>query len=42
MDGQVAAIAHVNDLILMTANVKDFSRFKDLRVENWTRIKSEK
>ena len=37
VDGQIAAIAHVNDLILVTANVKDFARFKDLKVENWTR-----
>ncbi len=36
-DGQVAAIASVNDLIVVTANVKDFRRFKDLVVENWSR-----
>jgi len=36
-DGQIAAIAHVNDLILVTANVKDFRRFKDLVVEDWSR-----
>ena len=36
VDGQIAAIAHVNDLTLVTANVKDFALFKDLRVENWT------
>jgi tRNA(fMet)-specific endonuclease VapC len=36
-DGQIAAIARVNDLILMTANVKDFRRFKDLVVEDWSR-----
>lgn len=35
-DGQIAAIAHVNDLILVTANVKDFRRFKDLVVEDWS------
>jgi predicted nucleic acid-binding protein len=37
VDGQIAAFAHVSDLILVTANAKDFSRFKDLRVEDWTR-----
>ena len=37
MDGQIAAIAEVNDLILVTANTKDFSRFKGLTVENWLR-----
>ena len=36
-DGQIAAVARVNDLILVTANVKDFRRFRDLRVENWSR-----
>ena len=36
-DGQVAAIASVNDLIVVTANVKDFRRFKDLVVEDWSR-----
>jgi tRNA(fMet)-specific endonuclease VapC len=35
-DGQIAAIASVNDLILVTANVKDFRRFKDLIVEDWS------
>ena len=36
-DGQIAAIAHVNDLIVVTANGKDFRRFKDLLVEDWSR-----
>jgi tRNA(fMet)-specific endonuclease VapC len=36
-DGQIAAIASVNDLIVVTANVKNFRRFKDLVVENWSR-----
>ena len=36
-DGQIAAIAGANDLILITANVKDFRRFKDLVVEDWSR-----
>jgi tRNA(fMet)-specific endonuclease VapC len=37
VDGQIAAIAHVNELTLVTVNVKDFVRFSDLDVENWTR-----
>ena len=37
VDGQIAAIALVNDLVLVTANVKDFARFKALEVENWSR-----
>jgi tRNA(fMet)-specific endonuclease VapC len=36
-DGQIAAIASVHDLILVTANVKDFRRFKDLAVEDGSR-----
>jgi tRNA(fMet)-specific endonuclease VapC len=36
VDGQIAAIAHVHDLILVTANVKDFARFEGLAVEDWT------
>jgi tRNA(fMet)-specific endonuclease VapC len=36
-DGQIAAIASVNDLIVVTANVKDFRRFKDVVVEDWSR-----
>lgn len=34
-DGQIAAIARVNNLILVTANVTDFSIFEGLQVENW-------
>ena len=37
VDGQIAAIAHVNELILVTVNVKDFARFQDLEVENWSK-----
>jgi len=36
-DGQIAAIAHVNGLILVTINVKDFARFKELQVANWSK-----
>ncbi len=37
VDGQIAAIASVNDLALVTVNVKDFARFKGLSVENWSK-----
>jgi tRNA(fMet)-specific endonuclease VapC len=37
VDGQIAAIAHTQDLTLVTANLKDFAHFKGLRVEDWTR-----
>jgi tRNA(fMet)-specific endonuclease VapC len=34
-DGQIAAIAKVNDLILVTANVSDYETFSDIVIENW-------
>lgn len=37
VDGQIAAIAHINGLTLITVNVKDFARFKELHVEDWSR-----
>jgi tRNA(fMet)-specific endonuclease VapC len=37
VDGQIAAIAHVNGLILATTNDKDFVRFKGLAVRNWSK-----
>ena len=35
IDGQIAAIASVNDLMLVTANKADFRGFKGLRVQSW-------
>ena len=35
VDGQIAAIAHTNGLILVTSNTGDFRAFDDLRVESW-------
>ena len=35
VDGQIAAIARVNNLILVTGNTSDFSMFQGLDVENW-------
>jgi tRNA(fMet)-specific endonuclease VapC len=37
VDGQIAAIARVNGLVLATTNDKDFARFKGLAVENWSK-----
>jgi tRNA(fMet)-specific endonuclease VapC len=34
-DGQIAAIAKINNLILVTRNVADYANFKDLPIENW-------
>ena len=36
VDGQIAAIAHVSRLVLVTLNTRDFSRFADVKVENWS------
>ncbi|MEO8096775.1 MAG: type II toxin-antitoxin system VapC family toxin [Acidobacteriota bacterium] len=36
VDGQIAAIARVHGLILVTANDRDFKAFAGLRVENWS------
>jgi tRNA(fMet)-specific endonuclease VapC len=40
VDGQIAAIAYVNELTLVTVNVKDFARFKGVHVENWSKRRS--
>jgi tRNA(fMet)-specific endonuclease VapC len=37
VDGQIAAIAQVNELVLVTVNVRDFARFKEVEVVNWSR-----
>lgn len=34
-DGQIAAIAQTNRLILATRNGRDFGKFDGLRLENW-------
>lgn len=34
-DGQIAAIAHTNNLILVTRNISDDENFSDLHLENW-------
>jgi tRNA(fMet)-specific endonuclease VapC len=35
VDGQIAAIAKVNDLILVTSNRSHFENFRELQVEDW-------
>ena len=35
VDGQIAAIAQINELVLVTDNVRDFAPFKALTVETW-------
>jgi tRNA(fMet)-specific endonuclease VapC len=37
VDGQIAAIACVNEMVLVTVNVKDFARFKGIEIENWAK-----
>lgn len=34
-DGQIAAIAHVNNLTLVTNNVTDYTDFQNIKIENW-------
>ncbi len=36
VDGQIAAIAKINGLAVVTTNTKNFARFKGLQVENWS------
>jgi tRNA(fMet)-specific endonuclease VapC len=36
VDGQIAAIARVNGLVLVTTKERDFVRFEGLSVENWS------
>jgi tRNA(fMet)-specific endonuclease VapC len=35
VDGQIAAIAKVNDLVLVTANRPDFEVFEGVQIEDW-------
>lgn len=35
VDGQIAAIAQANELVLVTDNVRDFAPFIALTVQNW-------
>jgi tRNA(fMet)-specific endonuclease VapC len=36
VDGQVAAVACVHNLVLVTANPRDFRNFEGLRIESWS------
>ena len=42
VDGQIAAIARVNDLVLVTLNARGFGRFKEIAVENWSRRRADR
>jgi len=35
LDGQIAAIAVVNELILVTNNTSDYADFQQLQLQNW-------
>lgn len=35
VDGQIAAITQVNDLVLVTRNIEDFKMFSELKIEKW-------
>lgn len=36
-DGQIAAVAAVNGLVLVTGNERDYKDFEGLKIENWRR-----
>jgi tRNA(fMet)-specific endonuclease VapC len=36
IDSQIAAIAAVNDLVVVTRNVRDYQHFQNLQVEDWS------
>jgi tRNA(fMet)-specific endonuclease VapC len=35
LDGQIAAVAAVHNLVLVTNNIADYSDFQNLQLENW-------
>ncbi len=35
VDGQIAAIAQVNDLVVVTSNKRDFAAFGGIQIESW-------
>jgi len=35
VDGQIAAVAKVNGLILVSRNIDDFKHFPEIKLENW-------
>lgn len=37
VDGQIAAVACVNDLVLITSNTADFEGFEGLNVQDWAK-----
>jgi len=38
VDGQIAAVAHVHGLALVTTNETHFVGFEGLTVENWSKL----
>ena len=36
VDGQIAAIAVVNELIIVTSNIRDFERFQGVQMQSWS------
>ena len=38
VDGQIAAIARVNSLVLVTTNRRDFMDFRDLEIDDWRAV----
>ncbi len=40
VDGQIAAIAKVNGLIIVTANVSDYQFFEEVIIEDWQNVEN--
>lgn len=38
VDGQIAAVAATNGLVLVTRNASDFANFTSLRIETWSKL----
>jgi tRNA(fMet)-specific endonuclease VapC len=36
VDGQIAAVAHANELVLVTVNISDFREFREIQLEDWS------
>lgn len=39
VDGQIASIAVVNNLVLVTRNISDFKKYSNIKLQNWHKQK---
>jgi tRNA(fMet)-specific endonuclease VapC len=40
VDGQIASIARMNDLVPVTASLEDYQQFEGLQLANWSAARS--